>query len=73
MPIFSHKIESVLRGFINTSLELITMGIWPVSFFNFSKKQIQVSNKYSDILDECMDAYRLLKQYSIKDRLDDVF
>ena len=35
-------------------------------FTPFSEKQIQVSNKYSDILYECMDAYNLLNQYSIK-------
>jgi len=42
-------------------------------FISFSEKQIEVSNKYSDILNECMDAYRLLEKYSIKHRLDDVF
>ena len=35
-------------------------------FMSFSEKQIQVSNKYSDILNECMDAYNFLNQYSIK-------
>ena len=35
-------------------------------FSPLSEKQIQVSNKYSDILNECMDAYNFLYQYSIK-------
>jgi hypothetical protein len=35
-------------------------------FMSFSEKKIQVSNQHIDILNECMDAYNLLKQYSIK-------
>lgn len=35
-------------------------------FTPFSEKQIQISNKYSDILNECVDAYNFLNQYSIK-------
>ena len=35
-------------------------------FSPFSEKKIQVSNKYSDILNECMDAYNFLYQYSIR-------
>ena len=35
-------------------------------FTPFSEKRIQVSNKYSDILNECMDAYNFLYKYSIK-------
>ena len=35
-------------------------------FTPFLEKQIQVSNKYSDILDECMDAYNFLNKCSIK-------
>jgi hypothetical protein len=34
-------------------------------FTSFSAKRIQVSNKYSDILNECMHAYNFLYKYSI--------
>lgn len=36
-------------------------------FMPIVDKKIHISAKYSDILVECMDVYRLLKRYSIKD------